>query len=65
MKHLGIRQFKCKLCDYSAGQKVHLQSHIERVHNGGGDAEDEEVVSQIEYFDSCIKMINLPYFISG
>lgn len=55
VKHLGIRQFKCKLCDYSAGQKVHLQSHVERVHNGGGDAEDEEVEDLMHEDDEGMK----------
>ena len=48
VKHLGIRQFRCNLCEYSAGQKVHLLSHMERVHNGGEDADDEEVKSHMK-----------------
>ena len=40
VKHLGIREYKCSLCEYAAGQKVHLYTHMERVHNGGDDGDD-------------------------
>jgi hypothetical protein len=41
--HLKLRPFKCGHCDYSGGQKTHLDKHMETCH--GGDCVNGEGVS--------------------
>ena len=56
VKHLGIREYRCSLCEYAAGQKVHLYTHMERVHNGGGGDEDEDAQELLDEEEPTVRL---------